>query len=328
MTPPATSFRGQAVLVTGACGTVGAELTRQVAAAGAARVVCLDNNESELFFLQQRYNGSGRVTCYLADVRDLDALTLRMQGIDIVLHAAALKHVTLCEESPGQALRTNIIGTQNVVDAAIANDVARVVFTSSDKAVNPTNVMGVSKLMGERLMTAASQGHAARRTVFASTRFGNVLGSRGSVVPLFRQQIERGGPITLTDRSMTRFIMTLKEAVTLVLRSVWIANGGEVFVTKMPVARIEDLALTMRAALANETIAIEEKMAGTDPKDEDSKLAENDFFVVLPAFVTDRATHYPYIKGRPSPDRPYHSAREQPMSRDEVGAYIRERGLV
>lgn len=334
---PESGFRGQSVLITGACGTVGAELTRQVVEAGAARVVCLDNNESELFFLQQHYNGSGRVACYLADVRDLDALTLRMQGIDIVLHSAALKHVSLCEESPGQALRTNIIGTQNVVDAAIANDVARVIFTSSDKAVNPTNVMGVSKLMGERLMTAASQGHAARRTVFASTRFGNVLGSRGSVVPLFRQQIERGGPITLTDRSMTRFIMTLEEAVALVLRSVWIANGGEVFVTKMLVARIEDLAHTMREALGDDSIPIEEigskpgeKMYEELMNEEEVRRAFeiDDFFVVLPAFVTDRATHYPYVKDRPSPDRPYHSAREQPMSRQEVGSYIRERGLV
>lgn len=334
---PESGFRGQSVLITGACGTVGAELTRQVVEAGAARVVCLDNNESELFFLQQRYNGSGRVACYLADVRDLDALTLRMQGIDITLHAAALKHVALCEESPGQALRTNIIGTQNVVDAAIANDVARVIFTSSDKAVNPTNVMGVSKLMGERLMTAASQGHATRRTVFASTRFGNVLGSRGSVVPLFRQQIERGGPITLTDRSMTRFIMTLEEAVALVLRSVWIANGGEVFVTKMLVARIEDLAHTMRDALGDDSIPIEvigskpgEKMYEELMNEEEVRRAFeiDDFFVVLPAFVTDRETHYPYVKGRPSPDRSYHSAREQPMSRQAVGSYIRERGLV
>lgn len=332
-----TRFQGQSVLITGACGTVGAELTRQVVDAGAARVVCLDNNESELFFLQQRYNGTGRVNCFLADVRDLDELTLRMQGVDVVLHAAALKHVPLCEESPGQALRTNVLGTQNVIDAAIANNVGRVIFTSSDKAVNPTNVMGASKLMGERLMTAASQSHSARRTVFASTRFGNVLGSRGSVIPLFRRQIEQGGPITLTDPGMTRFIMTLEEAVALVLQSVWLANGGEVFVTKMLVARIQDLAVTMRDALGDERIEI--KIVGAKPGEKMYEELMNDeevrrafdigsFFVVLPAFVTDRETQFPYIRGCQTIDRPYHSAREPALSTKELGTYLSERKLV
>jgi FlaA1/EpsC-like NDP-sugar epimerase len=330
-------YQGKSVLVTGACGTVGAELTRQLIEGGAARVVCLDNNESELFFLQQQYSATGKVSCFLADVRDLDELTLRMQGIDIVLHAAALKHVPLCEESPGQALRTNVIGTQNVIDAAVANQVERVIFTSSDKAVNPTNVMGASKLMGERLVTAASQSHSARRTIFASTRFGNVLGSRGSVIPLFRRQIQQGGPITLTDPGMTRFIMTLEEAVALVLQSVWLAIGGEVFVTKMSVARIEDLALTMRDALGDERIEI--KVVGAKPgekmyeelmnEEEVRRAFEIDsFFVVLPAFVTDRESRFPYIRGRQSIERPYHSAREPALSIQELAAYLVERNLV
>jgi FlaA1/EpsC-like NDP-sugar epimerase len=237
-------FKDKTVLVTGACGTVGAELVRQLVESPAAHVVCIDNNETELFFQVEHYRPTGKVSGHLADVRDREALSLRMRGVDIVLHAAALKHVGLCEDSPAQAIATNIQGTQNVIDAAQQNGVERVIFTSSDKAVNPTNVMGTSKLMGERLMTAAAETTAngldnqARQggTIFASTRFGNVLGSRGSVVPLFRRQVEAGGPITLTDRNMTRFIMTLKEAVRLVLESVWIARGGEVMITKMPVA--------------------------------------------------------------------------------------------
>ena len=335
--PADARFQGQSVLVTGACGTIGAELTRQLVEAGAERVVCLDNNESELFFLQQKYGDTGRVSCFLADVRDLDELTLRMQGVAIVLHAAALKHVPLCEESPGQALRTNVLGTQNVIEAAIANNVARVIFTSSDKAVNPTNVMGASKLMGERLMTAASQSHSARQTIFASTRFGNVLGSRGSVIPLFRRQIAQGGPITLTDAGMTRFIMTLEEAVSLVLQSVWLASGGEVFVTKMPVARIQDLATTMRDATGDGRIEI--KIVGAKPGEKMYEELMNDeevrrafdidsFFVVLPAFVTDREARFPYIRGRQTIDRPYHSAREPALSTADLAAYLADRKLI
>jgi len=235
-------FKSTSVLITGACGTVGTELTRQVVEAGASRVVCIDNNESAMFFLQEAYKHNPVVECYLTDLRDARELRTRMQGVQIVLHAAALKHVGLCEESPTQAVRTNIDGTQNVIEAAAENQVERVIFTSSDKAVNPTNVMGTSKLMGERLMTAMAMSNRSSDTIFASTRFGNVLGSRGSVVPLFEQQIANGGPVTLTSTEMTRFIMTLEDAAKLVLESAFQAEGGEVFVTKMPVARIEDIA--------------------------------------------------------------------------------------
>ncbi len=184
------NFGEKTVLITGACGTIGAELCRQLLAGQVRQVICLDNNETELFFLQERYKLDSRLKCYLSDIRDRESLLLRMQGVDIVLHSAALKHVGLCEDSPNQAVHTNISGTQNVIDAALANKVERVIFTSSDKAVNPTNVMGTSKLMGERLMTAANENNLAKSTIFASTRFGNVLDSRGSVMPLFRRQIE------------------------------------------------------------------------------------------------------------------------------------------
>lgn len=331
-------LENRSVLITGACGTVGAELTRQVVEAGAARVVCVDNNESELFFLQQAYKDTDRVKCYLADIRDFEALKQRMQGVEIVLHSAALKHVGLCEDSPSQAIRTNIEGTQNVIDAALANDVERVIFTSSDKAVNPTNVMGTSKLMGERLMTAASLNNRNSRTVFASTRFGNVLGSRGSVVPLFRRQIEGGGPVTLTDRQMTRFIMTLEESVHLVLDSALIATGGEVFVTKMPVARIEDIATHMVDELGRgKDIQIEEigakpgeKMYEELMNDEEVRRTYEieDFFVVLPALAGNHEDHYPIVSGRQKADRPYNSAVESAMSLATIAEYFYQKGIL
>jgi len=339
-------FKDKTVLVTGACGTVGAELVRQLVASEATHVVCLDNNETELFFQIEQYRTTGKVSGHLADIRDREALKLRMRGVDIVLHAAALKHVGLCEDGPAQAIATNILGTQNVIDAAQENGVARVIFTSSDKAVNPTNVMGTSKLMGERLMTAAAEttaiGLDARTrnvgTIFASTRFGNVLGSRGSVVPLFRSQIAAGGPITLTDRRMTRFIMTLQQAAALVLDSVWLATGGEVMVTKMPVARIEDIAHVMRAALApDREIAITEigakpgeKMYEELMNDEEVRRTweMGDFFVSLSAFADPAAPGYSHLAGCPQPDRPYNSAHEPALSRDALAAYFAEKRVL
>ena len=251
---------GKTVLVTGGCGTVGRELVRQIVTQGPAEVRVLDNNESEIFFLEQEIDAQIKEeeatdtcgVCHVADIRDMDRLTSLFEGVDVVYHLAALKHVILCEKSPFDATQTNIIGVKNVIQAALTNNVERVIFTSSDKAVDPTNVLGTSKLMGERLITAATSMKINKRTIFSSTRFGNVLGSRGSVATVFQRQIEAGGPVTLTDPEMTRVVMTLKEACRLVLQASEIARGGEVFVTKMPILRIEDLAKVMINRLAPE----------------------------------------------------------------------------
>ena len=209
-------FLGKRIAVTGASGTVGSELIRQLLTCSdfaPEEVIGLDNDESNLFFLEQSFLEDERAHFFLLDIRDLEGLNHRLQDVDIVFHTAAFKHVILCERSPAQAVQTNIIGIQNVITASIANNVHKTIFTSSDKAVNPTSVMGTSKLMGERLMTAANSSHRDWGTVFTSTRFGNVLGSSGSVIPIFKKQIAAGGPVTLTDARMTRFVMSLKESV-------------------------------------------------------------------------------------------------------------------
>lgn len=149
-------WAGKNVLITGVSGTVGRELLRQVASRKPAKIIGLDNNETELFFVCEEYRNHPNVHLYLGDMRDCDKLMRKMRGVDIVLHATALKHVILCEQSPRDGVQTNILGTQNVIDAALANNVEHVIFTSSDKAVNPTNVMGTTKLMGERLITAVA----------------------------------------------------------------------------------------------------------------------------------------------------------------------------
>lgn len=345
MNSKSSDWNNKRVLITGVCGTVGGELLRQVSTLPVAEIIGLDNNESELFFVTEEYKSSDHVNVYLGDLRDRDRLTQMMAGVDIVLHSAAYKHVILCEKSPRDAIQTNILGTQNVIDAAIANNVSRVLFTSSDKAVNPTNVMGTSKLMGERLMTAANAYRRGGGPIFASTRFGNVLGSRGSVIPLFKRQISKGGPVTLTDPEMTRFIMTLSQAVQLVMESVFLAKGGEVFVTKMPIARIEDLAHVMVEVLAEQfghsSADIPVKVIGTKPgeklyeelmNDEETRrtVELQDYFAVLPAFkAIYEDIEYQYDDQITDQiDRPYNSSVEVSMSQEQLKRYLLEHRLL
>jgi len=247
-------FQNKNILVTGSCGTVGSELVRQLLnqeVYGVKRLVGLDNNESGLFFQDQKHLDDHRASFYICDIRDENHLIEKMSGIDVVFHCAALKHVILCERSPEQAIETNINGVRNVISAAKKNNVETVIFTSSDKAVNPTNVMGTTKLMGERLITSANSSKHLGGPIFASTRFGNVIGSSGSVVPIFHNQIKSGGPVTVTHQDMTRFVMSVEESVELVINSAMQAKGGEVFVTKMPVLRIVDLAKSLIEELSS-----------------------------------------------------------------------------
>ncbi len=338
-------WHNKRVLITGVAGTIGHELLRQLVRCETSEIIGIDSNESELFFVQQEFARFPTVRLYLADIRDACQLARRMEGIDIVLHTAAYKHVFLCEQAPSNAVHTNILGTQNIIDTAAAQDVERVIFTSSDKAVNPTSVMGTSKLMGERLITSANATRRNRKPIFASTRFGNVLGSRGSVIPLFARQIANGGPVTLTDPQMTRFIMTLQDAVRLVMNSVFLACGGEVFITKMPIARIRDLATVMIEELAPRfgryprDIRIKhigvipgEKLYEELMSDEETRrtIELSSYFVVLPAFrpiYNVVAYEYPHTV-RDSMDHAYNSASEPALSPHELRSLLVNRGLL
>ena len=336
-----TFFKNKRILVTGACGTVGSEIIRLMLenTYDPEEVVGLDNNESGLFFLEQKFLKYPHAHFSLADIRDYEKLRRKMKGIDIVFHAAAFKHVVLCERSPYEAVQTNIHGVQNIINAAIDSGVERVIFCSSDKAVNPTNVMGTSKLMGERLITAANSNYLGKGTIFASTRFGNVLGSSGSVIPIFKKQIEQGGPVTLTDPSMTRFVMSIEQAVRLVLASASLAKGGEVFITKMPIARIEDLARVMIRHLAPlygiDKDEIELATIGMKPGEklyEELMSSEEirravelaDYFVVLPAFRgLYRMISYDYedqVSGEVT--TPYNSNNDTALTESELHDFL------
>lgn len=333
-------FNNRRILVTGCCGTVGRELVRLLLndhRIGILSVSGIDNDESGIFFMSQQYRGDERANFETGDVRDRDRLIDLLDDVQVVLHCAALKHVELCEKVPFDAVQTNIHGVQNLIAAANKNNVERIIFTSSDKAVNPTNVMGTSKLMGERLITAANTNRRNDTTIFASTRFGNVLGSSGSVMPLFKSQIEAGGPVTLTDRQMTRFVMSVEDSARLVLDSAEHATGGEVFITKMPVINIPDLAEAMIDHYApsdgKRRINIEE--IGSKPgeklyeelmSEEETRRAlelEN-YFVVLPAFrnLYKRSEYsYPEEISR-SVDKAYVSSEEPAMSKNELYQYL------
>ena len=244
-----SAYSGKTVLITGCCGTVGAELVKQLLSLGTKKVLGIDISEELLFYQQVEYKDEPRYTNRYVDIRSPDQIESAFSSVDIVIHAAALKQVPVCEEAPNAAVDVNISGVQNIIRSARINNVERVLFTSSDKAVNPTNVMGTSKLMGERLITAANIGFSESSTIFSSTRFGNVAGSRGSVIPVFQKQIMNKQSMTLTTSRMTRFMMTNEEACRLVLQSCIIAKGGEVFVTKMPVIGILQLAEVLRDRL-------------------------------------------------------------------------------
>jgi len=341
-------LKGKSILVTGSCGTVGSELVKQLLADdlySPQEVIGIDNNESALFFQDQEYLDDSRAHFYVVDIRDRDALTNVTKSVDIVFHCAAMKHVILSERTPDQCVQTNINGVDNVIYAANANSVEKVIFTSSDKAVNPTNVMGTSKLMGERLMTAANSHKKDKGPIFASTRFGNVLGSNGSVIPIFHNQIAKGGPVTLTHRDMTRFVMSIQESVRLVIDSALLAKGGEVFITKMPVVRIEDLAKAMISNLApkygkspDEIKIVEigtksgEKLYEELMSDEETRrsLELNNYFSVTPAFkgiYSDISYNYVSLVNE-RVTNPYVSAEVPSLSLTEVSELLISYGLL
>lgn len=341
-------LKNKKIFVTGVCGTVGSELVKILLSAPEycpESIIGIDNNESDLFFLDQKYINDSRVHFYMADLRDKHAITRKMKDIDVVFHCAALKHVVLCERSPMEAVQTNILGVENIIYSALENNVEKVVFTSSDKAVNPTNVMGTSKLMGERLITAANSNKKTEGPIFASTRFGNVLGSNGSVIPIFKKQIEKGGPVTLTDSEMTRFVMSIEEAARLVIDSSEIAKGGEVFITKMPVIQIKDLAEVMIQELAAvygylpENIAIEvigskpgEKLYEELMSDEETRRSVElrEYFSVLPAFrgmYKDIDYDYSEVLSKVVTN-PYNSSEEPVLSKEELRVFLLENKLL
>ena len=241
-------FDEKCLLITGGTGSFGNAVLRRFLNSNLREIRIFSRDEKKQDDMRKRYNHP-KLRFYIGDVRDANSVAAAMRRVDYVFHAAALKQVPSCEFHPMEAVRTNVLGTENVLNAAVAAGVKRVVCLSTDKAVYPINAMGISKAMMEKVMVAASRNLEATDTVICGTRYGNVMGSRGSVIPLFVGQVLAGKPITVTDPSMTRFMMTLDDAVELVLYAFEHGQNGDIFVQKAPAATVGVLTQALLALM-------------------------------------------------------------------------------
>jgi len=241
-------FKGKKLLITGGTGSFGNAVLKRFLESDIAEIRIFSRDEKKQDDMRKRY-GSAKLKFYIGDVRDYQGVLNATRGVDYIFHAAALKQVPSCEFHPMEAVKTNVIGTENVLEAAIQNQVQRVVCLSTDKAVYPINAMGISKAMMEKVMVAKSRNLDQTNTVICGTRYGNVMASRGSVIPLFIEQIRAGKPLSITDPNMTRFMMTLADAVDLVLYAFQHGNNGDLFVQKAPAATVETLAKALTSLL-------------------------------------------------------------------------------
>jgi FlaA1/EpsC-like NDP-sugar epimerase len=337
-------FCGSSVAVIGAGGSVGRELVSQLLQLKISRLLAYDNDENALFELENLHQSDPRFAARFCDIVTLDRYPRMLDGVDFVFHAAALKHVLVCEHSPLAAVAANIMGLSNLIDAAMTAGVQRVIFTSSDKAVNPTSVMGGTKFVGERIVAASNKRNGV--TLASCTRFGNVAGSRGSVIPLFYHQIVTGQHITLTDPGMTRFFMTLRDAASLTIQSMVHACGGETFITKMQTIRISDLAQAIinvvAPAVGRPTASVSVNIVGRRPgeklyeeltTDEEScrTLDVGPYLVIQPLQAVRNNSPlsiYQHLgPARPS-TRGYRSQDETPMTIGEIEDFLRDNNLV
>jgi UDP-N-acetylglucosamine 4,6-dehydratase/5-epimerase len=244
-------FTGKKLLITGGTGSFGNAVLQRFIASHIEEIRIFSRDEKKQEDMRIRL-GADKVKFYIGDVRDYSSVRDASRGVDYIFHAAALKQVPSCEFYPIEAVRTNVLGTDNVVQAAIENGVRRCIVLSTDKAVYPINAMGMSKAMAEKVMIAKSRLCDPERTVLAATRYGNVMASRGSVIPLFMDQLLSGKPITITDPNMTRFLMSLEDSVDLVLHAFEHAEPGDIFVQKAPASTVADLAEGLRQLIGRD----------------------------------------------------------------------------
>ncbi len=244
-------FKNKVLMITGGTGSFGNAVLKRFLSDNVREIRIFSRDEKKQEDMRIAFNNP-KLKFYIGDVREYESVSQAMKGVDYVFHAAALKQVPSCEFYPMEAVRTNVIGTENVLNAATANNISRVVVLSTDKAVYPINSMGISKAMAEKLMVAKARSQRPGETVFCATRYGNVMASRGSVIPLFVSQLKEGKSVTVTDPNMTRFLMSLEDSVDLVLYAFKHGKQGDIFVQKAPASTVADLAQAIKEMFDND----------------------------------------------------------------------------
>jgi FlaA1/EpsC-like NDP-sugar epimerase len=333
-------YEGKVVLITGGTGSWGQELSRQILAQDPKEVRIVSRGEHAQVDMMRNFNDP-RLSFYLGDVRDLNRMMEVMQDVDVVFHLAALKHVPVAERHIWETVQTNVMGTQNIVDAARANKVERAIYVSSDKAVEPINLYGHTKAISEKIFITANA-FPKSKVVFSCIRAGNVLGTHGSVVPLFREQIAKHNKISLTDGNMTRFFVPVSNMVAFLAETASRAVGGEIFVPKMPAIKTMELAQTMITSLGNKRTKVE--VIGMRPgekihellisHDEAQRTVEfPDHFVILPyAFIMQEVPQLELYKkeknGRLAEVRVYGSENAVQLTGKTVSQFLRKNGYL
>ena len=321
-------LKDKVILVTGGTGSFGQKFTEMVLQEHNPRVIRV-YSRGELLQqeMRQRFNNDERLRFFIGDVRDRERLYRAMNEVDIVIHAAALKQVPTCEYNPIEAVKTNIDGAANVIDAAIDNGVEKVINVSTDKAVEPINLYGATKLVAEKLFIQGNAYAGGRKTRFSCVRYGNVVGSRGSVVPLFLEQ-KKSGEITITDERMTRFWITLEQGVRFVIDCVSRMRGGEIFIPKIPSMKIADLADVVAPQAERRIIGIRPGEKTNDSlitKEEAMRAREfNDYFVIEPKFSFWKPDSLQ--GGKPLPDAFSYTSdnNDRWLTKDELTGMIKE----
>ena len=336
------------ILIIGGTGTIGSALVEHIHNNFNPKVIrILSRDESKQQFLRFKFKDTDlNLRFLIGDIREKDRLDRALQNVDIVFHLAALKHVEACEYNPFEAVKTNILGLRNVVESAIENNVEKVIFTSTDKAATPSNTMGVTKLMGEKLITASNYYKGPVRTKFYSVRFGNVMGSRGSIIPLIEEQVKNDQPIILTDSQMTRYIMSIEDAIEFIIKTLDYAQGGEVFVLKMNAIKIVDLIdilidhYTKKYQKKREEVQIKEVglFAGEKMYEELFSIEESertyemeDMYVIIPQLPevsnTINVKSYPSAK-KFDCTKPFSSKSGPFLSKKEISQFLTKNNLI
>lgn len=323
-------YKDKNILVTGGTGSIGEKIVSSLLKYEPKRIVIFSKDDSRQYLMKQKFPNASNLRFILSDIRDKDDVEYATRGMDYIFHAAALKQVPVCEDNPFEAVKTNIIGSENVIRAAIANKVKKVVNISTDKAINPSNTMGATKLLAEKLFSQANRKLNNETTHFCSVRFGNVIGSRGSVLPTFLDQAKNGDPLTITDPNMTRFFMTIQEAAELTLKAAYYCKKGETFILRMNAFRIKELQEAVHIYCRNEGLPIPgEKNIGIRPGEklheellsqEEALQAweDQELFVVLPTSRKD-AKFLHFTKTNLTD---YRSDQVKPLSPQKLLAYL------